>query len=445
MKVAFVQFSTGGILRGAGYVISSMMKEGHEVLFFDIYEQTSKEIVTSIVKSNCELLLLSVMTLDVPIATDLIAKIKVKKRDLPVLVGGIHPTITGPELLEKYPQIDYLCIGEGESMVIDFINNLGKSSLFQVQNLAYRDGGKIVVNLLRQPENLDALPPFPWHLYNKTRIITDDGFTYVTATRGCPFKCTYCCNKIYLDYYGRNYLRKRPVDQIIHELQFLKKTYPIKLFYFGDEMLLWDKEYAMNLFREIKTRVDIPFGFMTRVESITPEIVDVAVRSGCKYVGMGIECGDEVFRKKYLNRSMSNEQIEKAFKILKTAGIYTTSFNMIGFPFEHDEDLTKATIDFNKKINPDFVQVSIFYPFPGTELFDRCMELNLIDESKINKFSNYYDDSVLKGVSLNRKRREIELMFNSKDKWFTRWYSTNKLYTHFAISLSTIKRIIKGR
>jgi radical SAM superfamily enzyme YgiQ (UPF0313 family) len=227
-------------------------------------------------------------------------------------------------------------------------------------------------------------------------------------------------------------------------LLLLKKEYPVLLFYFGDEMLLWDKEYAINLFHSIKKYVDIPFGFMSRVESITPEIVNTAVQTGCKYVGMGIECGDERFRKTYLKRIMSNQQIENAFTLLKSAGIFTTSFNMIGFPFENDEELTKATIELNKKINPDFVQVSIFYPFPRTELFDRCVELDLIDKSKVNKFSNYYDDSILKGISLSNRRKEIENMFNSKWNWYKRWGLPNQLFSIVSLTKRKIKQFKKN-
>jgi len=127
---------------------------------------------------------------------------------------------------------------------------------------------------------------------------------------------------------------------------------------------------------------------------------------------MGIECGDEYFREKYLNRRMSNERIKDAFARVKNADIFVTSYNMIGFPFENDSYLTEKTVELNKEIQPDYAQFSIFYPFPGTELYEFCLEKDLIDEDKKANTKQYFSESILKGFNLKNKIREINLTFN---------------------------------
>jgi len=84
---------------------------------------------------------------------------------------------------------------------------------------------------------------------------------------------------------------------------------------------------------------------MARVEHISPEIAELLSSTGCKYMGMGIECGNEEFRQNFLNRKMTNAQIENAFSLLMAKGILLTSFNMIGFPFDYDDMLTEETIN----------------------------------------------------------------------------------------------------
>ena len=441
MKVAFVQFGDSGVSKGGGYVAGAIINEGHDLDFFDTYLSKPDAIADSIIKGDHELLMMSIMTMDVPKAVELIDRVKAK-RSIPVLVGGIHPTIVGARFLEQYPQIDYLCIGEGESMAVEFIENLGKPSLLQVQNLAYRKDGKAVINPIRPPEPLESLPPFPYRLYSRKRIVSGDGFLSVAATRGCPYRCTYCCNKIYLDHYGKDYLRKRPIEQVISEMIFLKERYRPRFFLLSDEMMLWEEQYAKDLFMAIKERVGIPYGFMARAEHIDEETVKIAKETGCQYVGIGIECGDEKFRKEHLKRYMTNEQIVRAFQLLKAAGISTTSYNMIGFPFDNDEELTKATMELNRQAEPTFVQVTIFYPFPGTALYDYCVEKDLIDTTK--SMTDYYSDTVLKRPSLANRPKEISEMFSTSWNWRNKWHNVDYLLYVFSYKVWSIMQRIKS-
>ncbi|MGD0817561.1 MAG: radical SAM protein [Methanomassiliicoccales archaeon] len=414
MKIIFIQFSNGAVMRGAGHVIASVIKDGHEIKFFDTYDQDVSKIGKWIAGNPCDLVLMSVMTLNVPMAKNLAKRIK-QNKNVPIMVGGVHPTITGGQLLEECPDIDYLCVGEGESMIIEFIGKLGKGGIEDVMNLAYRKDGKVVVNPLRAPEDLSKLAPFPWQLYSKNRLAYGD-MTYVYATRGCPYACTYCCNSKYLNLYGKEYLRKRPVESVISELVDLKEKYHQKHFYFGDEMILFDKEYAMELFHNVKEKVGVPFGFMARVEHLSEDVVKVASETGCVYVAIGVECGDESFRKKSLKRNMSNKTILDAVNLLKKFNIYVATFNMIGYPFANDDELTRSTIELNKELKPDSVQVTILYPFPGTELYDKCLKENLFDPQKLKMYSDYYEESVLKDVSLKKRCAEIRDMLNKDSK-----------------------------
>ncbi len=414
MNVALVFMNDTPVIgRGAGYIAGALLAAGYPVSFFDSYYDAIGIIAAKVIDGSYDILMISAMTMNFPMALTLIHEVK-KSKNMPVLVGGIHPTITGASLLDRYPEIDYLCIGEGESMVKDFLRHYATDALFDVQNLCYRKNGTTYSNQVRPPEDLSTLPEFPWHFFRKESIVgTDGGLLYVTASRGCPYNCTYCCNGIYLKYYGKKYIRFRPIDRVIEELQLLKKAYHPHLFYFGDEMILADRDNAMELFSNVKNKVDVPYGLMARVEYVTPEIAGHLKKTGCKYVAMGIECGDDHFRREHLNRFHSNEQIELAFSLLRKAGIFRASFNIIGYPFDNDDALTRETIRLNKRVKPDYAYFTIFYPFPGTKLYDRCIELDLLDKERIEKTRQYYEESVLKNVSLKKKCDRITRSNNS--------------------------------
>jgi len=206
-----------------------------------------------------------------------------------------------------------------------------------------------------------------------------------------------CCNSYYLSMYKKGFLRKRSVNSVIDELKYLKENYPVKIFYFGDEMILFDKDYVTELFTRVKDEIGLPYGCMARVENVNTEIVELFKSTGCRYVGMGIECGDEQFRKEFLNRHMSNEKIIEAFRMLRTIpNIMLTSYNMRGYPVPYDDRLLLETKKLNDVVKPDIMQVSLFFPFPGTKLYDYCVENDLIDYSKLNGVTDYFAQSVLK-------------------------------------------------
>lgn len=395
MKIAFISMDPkGGPVRGAGYVAASIPQE-HELLFYCLMNPKSDKQYNSLPKSlvnlNVDIIMVSTTTTLYSDASKFINRVK-KIKNIPVLMGGVHPTVVGPELLNQNPNIDYLCIGEGESFVKEFLEHYGKDSLFNIANLAYIKNGELYSNPPRSAEDLSILPKFPWHLFKRT--VGANGILNVTATRGCPYSCTYCCNSTFLKMYGKSYIRYRPVNDVIKEIKYLKNTYKFKRIHFGDDMVLANVKYVEKLFTALKTKLNMPYGCMCRVECIDESMVALLKRTGCVSVAMGVECGDEQFRRKYLNRFMTNDTIKKAFRLLKKAGITTISFNMVGWPMGDHDKLTKATSKLNKALDPDFVQVTWFYPFEGTKLYDYCIENDLINKDK--NLLSYHKQSILK-------------------------------------------------
>jgi radical SAM superfamily enzyme YgiQ (UPF0313 family) len=398
VKVALVYLNNDPyVSRGAGYIASAMLEAGHEVAFFDTAYRSVENVAAAVVSDGCDVLMISASTLFYDQAKRLASLVEV-----PVVLGGVHATIVRGEILEDCPDIDFICVGEGEGFVVEFLNKWPGDAT-GVANLGYRTTeGEIVVNPARPCTDLNSLPRLRYDLFPDDAVVRGPfaGFCYVYATRGCPYRCPYCCNGCYLDLYGRDYLRTRDAGQVIEELLYLKSRYAIQMFYFGDEMILFDEPYVTDLFRRVRDEVRVPYGCMARVERITPSIVELFRGTGCKYVGMGIECGDEKFRREFLGRPMSNEQIRAAFASLRTIpGMRLTSFNMQGYPVPYDAELTRATKALNAQVSPDIVQTTTFYPFRGTKLYDYCVEHNLIDYGKVARVQNVFSESVLKPVS----------------------------------------------
>lgn len=406
MKVAFVFLNREQIAsRGAGHIASSVMAAGHDLKFFDTAYTPMRGIVDSIVSGGYDILLISATTIFYEAAKRLATEIK-QTTDLPILLGGVHATIVQGEILEECPNIDYICVGEGEGFIVEFLEAIANDNdVNSMGNLGYRnDSGLVVVNSVRSCTDLSSLPLFRHDIFDPKSIVQPGplpGICYVYATRGCPYNCSYCCNDCYLKLYHRSYLRTGNIDAIITELTYLKKHYPVQFFFFGDEMILFNEPFVMELFQRIKSEIGLPYGCMARVERITPSIIELFRETGCQYVGMGVECGDENFRRDFLNRHMTNKQIVDAFAALRAIeGMKLTSYNMTGYPVSYDDALTQATKDLNKVIRPDILQMSVFFPFRGTKLYDYCVERDLINVEKVKKVEDIFSASVIQRAKL---------------------------------------------
>lgn len=393
--------------QGVGYVASSILDAGHSLDFIDLAYTSEGEAMGRVLQYEAEVLLLSCSTLFSRRAGAFAAEHKRLRPDVPTLLGGVHSTVVGGAALEECPSLDYICVGEGEEFVVEFLEALlGYSTeLDRLANLGYRDStGRIMVNPVRPPIDLSLLPRFRHELWEPFSVVQPHpfpGMTYVYATRGCPYSCTYCGNSSYRALYrGQRYVRTRPIDSVIGELLYLKKHYPAQFLFFGDEMVVFDERYVSELFPRIRDEVQLPYGCMARIESITPSLVELLRVTGCQYVGMGVECGDEQFRKDFLNRHMTNEQIIQAFASLRLniPGIKLCSYNMRGYPVAYDDELTRKTGELNGIIKADIVQMAYFFPLPGTRLYEYCIERDLIDMAKVDLSDDVFTRSVLKSI-----------------------------------------------
>ncbi|MDP2929226.1 MAG: radical SAM protein, partial [Candidatus Omnitrophota bacterium] len=143
----------------------------------------------------------------------------------------------------------------------------------------------------------------------------------------------------------------------------------------------------------------LPTIIETRPETITTETIKILKEIGCISVSIGVEAGNESQRKSLLNRTVSNDSIRSAFALLRKAKIRTASYNIIGFPFDTREKVFE-TIELNKECMPDFINVFLFCPFPGTKLREYCLKNDLLETTAV---VDYVMRSVIKDKNMSSK------------------------------------------
>jgi radical SAM superfamily enzyme YgiQ (UPF0313 family) len=321
-----------------------------------------------------------------------------------IVVGGVHVTLF-PEALEKEESFDGICIGEGETAFLELANKLqAKEDYFGIKNFWFRRGKEIIKNeCAKLIENLDDLP-FPDRSifrYFQTRKTITPRFIF---SRGCPFNCTYCCNHaLKRKYAGLGpYLRFRSVDRAIEEIRALKQNYEFSHLKLDDDTFSFNKAWLLEFCNKFPKNFDMTFECNVRPGSVDEESLIALKKGGCNLIKVGVETGNEELRKNVLNRNISNQETINLFDQAKKIGLKTYSFNMIGIPGETKKSI-RETIDLNVHLKPDFMQITIFYPYFGTILGDKCLQEGLIENSSLD---SYLEKSILRLSTISK--REIE-------------------------------------
>ena len=186
--------------------------------------------------------------------------------------------------------------------------------------------------------------------------------TLMTTVRGCPFDCIFCGN------YDRK-VKRRDEDNVKQELDEIANKHKLQGVYFTDDSFTLNREHASMVMKNAKEQ-GLVYRIATRASLLNEDIIKEMKDTGCVYVGLGIESGnDEVL--KNCNKHMTTAQNEKAVELLGKHGISTKGFFIIGLPGE-TEKTAQETIEFALKLKKKGLTDADFYPlvpYPGTKIW----------------------------------------------------------------------------
>ena len=403
MRVLFVQ---DDIFRSQGVMIlSALLKQNNHDC--DILIQTfHKDLIKEIFEYNPDVICFSLLTTKYNWFCD-IAKMIKKEKDIPIVVGGPHPTFF-PEMIEEY-FVDYVCIGEGEFAIKDLLEAIYKNKdTSKIKNIWTKKNGKIIKNDVRKLiEDLDKLPWPDITLYEKYSYFKNLNVYSIVSGRGCPYNCSFCFNKKYNELYKNKgkIIRRKSVDQLIKEIKYLiSKNKKINYLIFeDDDFLLASKNWLKDFFQKYKSSINLDYGINARANSVNENSIKYLKKTGCHSIRMGLESADPYIRESILKKQITNEQVIKASKLIKNCGIKLQIYHILGNPTETTEKALN-TYEFSKDINPTNCWCSLLHPYPGTEIMDIVKKYGLVDE---NIFINF-NKSFFKISPLNlQDRKEI--------------------------------------
>lgn len=395
MHITFVYYSLDKIYHSGLAALSANLKRGGNTTSFILVNQstTAERFREELESHKPDCIAITVLSYQWEVVKRVVAAIKEVRKDLPIICGGYHTTFFPGEVMSS-PHVDALCRGEGDFALLEYVDALEKGKdPSRIPNLWVRKGRRIVKNEIRNLiEDLDSLPFWDRDFLDFNEVLADSrklnlfhDHNYimpVAAVRGCPHLCTFCCNEGMMRLYrgkGR-FVRTRSVDNLLQEMKNLASRFTVKGFDFWDEQFGMHKRWLEEFAEKYPKEVGIPFAIFIRVERmLRDDIVDLLKKAECKKVLMGIESGNEGYRRKYLRRSMTNDQIVRAFRRTREAGIVSVATNMIGLPYE-TAGMIRETIGLNRRIRPDRAMFLNFQAFPGTALYEIAKKEGYIPE-----------------------------------------------------------------
>ena len=319
-----------------------------------------------------DLLVVEVPTISFPFVIKMLEKIS-GIINCKIALAGSHVTALSKEIMNEYPFIDYILIGEYELTLKELVNNLFNGiEIKNIKGLVYRNGKSIVDNGRRELlTNLDYLPfpdreDLPIECYHDFEIVGEPCIQ-MWSTRGCPFSCIFCVERQVI--YASPLYRKRDPIKVVDEMEFCLKKYNAKQIYFDDETMTVDRKHVRAISEEIiKRKLDIPWACMADI-TIDMETLNFMSKSGCVGIKFGIETISNETLKTINKKFIDLRKAEKLVKWCKERGIWTHATYMVGLPGDTAKNIL-ATLDFAKKLKTDSIQVSIATPFPGTPFFE---------------------------------------------------------------------------
>jgi B12-binding domain/radical SAM domain protein of rhizo-twelve system len=198
---------------------------------------------------------------------------------------GPHASTTPRAALRKLGA-DVAVLGECEE-ILPLVCDTPRARWGSIPSIAFREPTGVRITSGPRASDMERLPALAWsdetvrahaHHHHRFDMPPDGPGAEIEASRGCPYRCTFCAKEEFRDRY-----RKRPLPVVLEELDRLI-TQGVRYVYFIDEIFLPDEALLEALVAR-----DIRFGVQLRVDNWSYAMLDLLGRAGCVSIEAGVE------------------------------------------------------------------------------------------------------------------------------------------------------------
>jgi radical SAM superfamily enzyme YgiQ (UPF0313 family) len=328
---------------------------------------------------------------------------------VPIVWGGIHPTIRPEECLDH---VDIVCVSEAEHSLVELAKRIDAGQdFYDIQNMFFKKDGKIIRNPLRPLlMDLDVLP-FPDYDYEDHFILHKGklerarselmekylGDQYMLmATRGCPYACTYCAHNT-LRGIDKDYVRvrRRSPKNLIREMIAAKKKLPfIRGIKIPDDAFFCYPEKELQEFCEgYRAHIELPLC----IRGVHPAACDRTKLTMLAAAGLhSLRMGLQSCSKRTLALYDRKVSLEKMLESISMVNEFREQIDDVQYdiildnPWESEADLIETLMAVVKFKPPYTLALFSLTFFPGTELYQKAKREGLIKDDLKDVYRKYF-------------------------------------------------------
>ncbi|MGW2313612.1 B12-binding domain-containing radical SAM protein [Actinomadura luteofluorescens] len=376
------------------YLLASVLRAaGHEVVLADLIAAADHRLTAWAADlENCDLVGIGATSMSWPTARVVIQEIRRDRPDVPIVLGGIHPTMFDEYILGAFP-VDYVIRGEAETGLPALCAAISEGTgLDGVPNLSRREAdGTIRRNALAPKMEAERLAEFPVPDYAEVPAGVYKGLA-IESSRGCAFDCSFCSTS-----YRRTWRGLRPeafVDRLEAVLPHLDRTLYRTVHIIDDEFSM-NPRRATAIAEAIARRGLSPLlVYDSRATDLLYEpYVPAIAPFTCQFL-IGAECGyDEGL--KLVGKGTTCDILERAARRLQEFGISDRAdFSFIlGLPWETKAEVEK-TIRFAVRLHALYgvrILLQWYCQIPGSRLWQADRARGVVNETMYDEFGFFRD------------------------------------------------------
>jgi radical SAM superfamily enzyme YgiQ (UPF0313 family) len=351
---------------------------------------TIEETVSRIAEGSHLIGITCMFTQEWPYVRRLIQAIRGRFPESSIIAGGEHVTALSEYCLRDCPELDYCGRGEGETTIVELANAWGdRQRMSEVPGIAsLREGEYRLAPSRHRIREVNTIPPPAWHLFPMEVYLASDNVFGVyrgrsmpiLATRGCPYKCTFCSNR---EMYGQLWMPRDP-ELVLDEIEGYIRDFGAENIDFYDLTMVIRKEWTLKFCHLIEKRGlqftwQLPSG--TRSEAIDEDVAKALYRTGCRNVAYAPESGSPRILKS-IKKQVDLVSLQKSVRSALRQGIHVRLNLIFGFPQERRWDmLQSAKLTWTLSVaGAHDIDLGVFSPYPGTDLFRQLQSEGVIPE-----------------------------------------------------------------
>ena len=356
---------------GVYLLATILIRHGYEVVVADLIAEGTNTIAKfSDDLGSCTLVGISATTLSWPTATEVISQLRESAPRVPIVIGGVHPTMFAEYIMQSFP-VDYVICGEAEKSFPMLCEAITRRTGFEnIPSLVWRsDDGGLISNPRMPRLTTDEISRSPIPDYSILPKGAYKGLS-IESSRGCCFDCSFCS----ATYRGKwvPFEPNRFVDNIERVVRYLDDT-KLKLLYIIDDEFSFDPARCIEIANELRNRGLCPrLTYDSRVNDLVHDGLLESISEFTHQILVGAECGYVEGLVK-IGKGTTTARIEKAASILAKHGLASkTDFSfIIGLPWETRNEVSK-TLTFAAHLLADYgvrLLLQWYVQMPGSRLW----------------------------------------------------------------------------